>query len=255
MSEGVARTARNAPTLYGIAYLDWLYWDGRRDSLWSHVLIPFEAPSEMGGSRVAVVERVLTDPDYRNDYRALFRAPPELDWNSLPHRATPICNTARQNAWYRLPRQTQQRINMVFANIGETLEAYQRTLQSPATWFDRFVKALSEGQIERAGQLVSEQELRGLKLYTATERTRCLQCHNGPILSNGGGFNNIGTGRYSGESMDFGGVFGLLAVLMDEFNCLGDYSDATSEQCDGLNHVSQDAHQTFHGAFKTPILR
>ena len=115
---------------------------------------------------------------------------------------------------------------MVFANIGKTLESYQRTLQPPATWFDRFVDALSEGQIERAGLLVSEQELRGLKLYTATERTQCLQSHNGPVLSNGDGFNNIGTGRFSRESMDFGRVFGLLAVLMDEFNCLGDYSDA-----------------------------
>ena len=55
--------------------------------------------------------------------------------------------------------------------------------------------------------------------------------------------------------MDFGRVFGLQAVLMDEFNCLGDYSDAALEQCDALNHVSQDAHQSLHGSFKTPTLR
>jgi len=254
LAEGVATTARNTPSLYGAAYLDWLYWDGRRDSLWSQALIPFEAPSEMGASRVAVVQRVLTDPDYQNDYRALFSSPPELDWNSLPDQATPIGDTARQNAWYRLPRETQRKINRVFANIGKALEAYQRTLQPPETRFDRFVQALSEGETQRAGQMVSQKELLGIKLYTDTERTQCLQCHNGPLLSNGG-FHNIGTGRFSGKSMDYGRVFGLQAVLMDEFNCLGDYSDAAPEQCDALNHVSQDAHQTLHGAFKTPTLR
>ena len=254
LAEGVAITARNTPTLYGAAYLDWFYWDGRRDSLWSQALIPFEAPSEMGASRVAVVQRVLADPDYKKDYRTLFGAPPELDWNSLPDQATPIGVTARQNAWYRLPRLAQQKINRVFANIGKTLEAYQRTLHPPETRFDRFVDALTEGQIERANKLVSEEELIGIKLYTDTERTQCLQCHNGPLLSNGG-FHNIGTGRFSGESMDFGRVFGLQAVLMDEFNCLGDYSDAALEQCDALNHVSQDAHQSLHGSFKTPTLR
>lgn len=254
LAVGVATTARNTPTLYGAAYLDWLYWDGRRDSLWSQALIPFEASSEMGGSRVAVVQRVLTDPDYQKAYRALFGAPPELDWSSLPDQATPIGDTARQNAWYRLPRQIQQKINRVFANIGKTLGAYQRTLHPPETRFDRFVEALTRGETKQAAEMVSEQELHGIRLYTDTERTQCLQCHNGPLLSNGG-FHNIGTGRFSGKSMDFGRVFGLQAVLMDEFNCLGNYSDARADQCDSLNHVSQDAHQTLHGAFKTPSLR
>jgi len=254
LAEGMATTTRNTPTLYGAAYLDWLYWDGRRDSLWSQALVPFEDANEMGTSRVAVVQRVLTDPDYQKDYRALFGPPPELDWNSIPDQATPIGVTARQNAWYRLPRQTQQQINRVFANIGKTLEAYQRTLHPPETRFDRFVEVLSRGQTERAGKLVSAAELRGMKLYTDTERTQCLQCHNGPLLSNGG-FHNIGSGRFSGQSTDSGRIFGLQAVLMDEFNCLGDYSDAAPGQCDALNHVSQEAHQTLRGAFKTPTLR
>lgn len=254
LAKGVATTTRNTPTLYGAAYLDWLYWDGRRDSLWSQALVPFEAPHEMGSSRVAVVQRVLTDPDYRKEYRALFGTLPELDWNSLPGHATPMGATSHQKAWSRLSRQTQQQINRAFANIGKTLEAYQRTLHPPETRFDRFVEALSRGQTERAGELVSEAELRGMKLYTDTGRTRCIQCHNGPLLSNGG-FHNIGSGRLSGASIDSGRASGLQAVLMDEFNCLGDYSDAAPGQCNALNHVSQDAHQTLQGAFKTPTLR
>ncbi len=254
LAEGVDRTARNTPTLYGAAYLDWLYWDGRRDSLWSQALIPIEAPSEMGASRIAAVRLVLLSPGYRENYRALFGAPPELDWDNLPEHATPIGGTTLQNAWYRLPRQTQQRINTVFANIGKALGAFQRTLELPETRFDRFVAALNQEDWEQAKKLISKEELEGLKLYTDDQRTQCLRCHNGPLFSNGG-FHNIGTGRFSGESMDFGRVFGLQAALMDEFNCLGDYSDAKAEQCDVLNHVSQDAHQILHGAFKTPTLR
>lgn len=254
LAEGIDRTARNTPTLYGAAYLDWLYWDGRRDSLWSQALIPFEAPSEMGSSRVAVVRRVVSNPDYKKDYRALFGPAPELDWESLPDHATPIGDTALQNAWYRLPRRTQHKINTVFANIGKALGAFERTLELPETRFDRFVAALNQDDTAQAAELVSEEELQGIKLYTDDQRTQCLQCHNGPLLSNGG-FHNIGTGKFSGENMDFGRVFGLQAVLMDEFNCLGDYSDAREDQCDALNHVSQDAHQTLHGAFKTPTLR
>jgi len=254
LAEGVDRTARNTPTLYGAAYLDWLYWDGRRDSLWSQALIPIEAQSEMAFSRVAVVRLVLSSPGYRERYQAIYGSPPELDLGSLPEHATPIGNSKRQNAWYRLPLDTQKRVNTVFANIGKALGAFQRTLELPETRFDRFVAALSQKDWEQADKLISDQELAGIKLYTDDRRTQCLRCHSGPLFSNGG-FHNIGTGRFSGESMDFGRVFGLQAVLMDEFNCLGDYSDAKAEQCDALNHVPQDAHQVLHGAFKTPTLR
>lgn len=254
LAEGVDRTARNTPTLYGAAYLDWLYWDGRRDSLWSQALIPIEASSEMGASRISAVRLVLSSPDYLERYRELFGPPPELDWGKLPEQATPIGDTTLQNAWYRLPRETQKKINTVFSNIGKALGAFQRTLELPETRFDRFVAALNNKDWEQAGKLVSEEELEGIRLYTDDQRTQCLRCHSGPLLSNGG-FHNIGTGKFSGESMDFGRVFGLQAVLMDEFNCLGDYSDAKSDQCDAVNYVSQDAHQVLHGAFKTPTLR
>lgn len=254
LAEGVHRTARNTPTLYGAAYLDWFYWDGRRDSLWSQALIPIEASSEMAASRVAAVRLISLSPDYRESYQALFGSLPKLDWDNLPEHATPIGDMSRQNAWYRLPRQTQQKINTVFANLGKALEAFQRTLELPETRFDRFVVALNQENWERADELISEEELEGIKLYTDDQRTQCLRCHSGPLLSNGG-FHNIGTGRFSGEAMDFGRVFGLQAVLMDEFNCLGDYSDAKADQCHALNHVSQDAHQVLHGAFKTPTLR
>lgn len=254
LAEGLDQTGRNTPTLLGVAYQRWFYWDGRRDSLWAQAMIPFEATSEMGSSRVAVVRAVLSHPEYRAAYQALFGQPPEFDWDSLPQEATPLGSTERQNAWYRLPRATQHNMNGVFANLGKTLEAFQRTLEPPETRFDQFVAALAAGNIDRARELSSPAEIQGMKLFIDDERAQCLRCHNGPMLSNGG-FHNIGTGKFSGENMDFGRVFGLQAVTMDEFNCLGEYSDARPEQCDNLNYLSQDPHQALYGAFKTPTLR
>ena len=254
LAEGVSLTARNTPPLQGVAYQRWYYWDGRRDSLWSQALIPFEAPSEMGSSRLAVVREVLSDPDYLQSYKVIFGAPPSINFELLPDHATPIGAPALQNKWYRLNRSVQKKINAVFANLGKSLEAFQRRLDPPVTRFDQFVDAMRSGDGERAGLLASAEEKRGMKLFMDDKRTQCLRCHNGPMLTNGG-FHNIGTGKFSGKNMDFGRVFGLQAVQIDQFNCLGDYSDARPEQCNALNHFSQDAHQTLHGAFKTPTLR
>lgn len=256
LAEGVSLTARNTPPLQGVAYQRWFYWDGRRDSLWSQALIPFEAPSEMGSSRLAVVREVLSNPDYLQSYRTIFGPPPTISFESLPEHATPIGPTNLQNQWYRLNRSVQKNINTVFANLGKSLEAFQRTLDPPVTRFDQFVEAMRSGggYGEKAAHLATSEEKQGMKLFMDDTRTQCLRCHNGPMLTNGG-FHNIGTGKFSGENMDFGRVFGLQAVQIDEFNCLGDFSDAKPEECEALNHVSQDAHQNLHGAFKTPTLR
>ncbi len=254
LAKGVEQTSRNTQTLFGVAYQKWFYWDGRRDSLWSQAMIPFEAPSEMGSSRLAVVREVLTDAMYRAQYHAIFGEPPHIPWDELPSHATPLGVTEMQNAWYRLPRTIQRDINGIFANLGKALEAFERTLDPPQTRFDRFINAVSEGKTEKAMEMASREEVQGMKLFIDDQRAQCLRCHNGPMLSNGG-FHNIGTGKFSGKSMDFGRVFGLQAVLIDQFNCLGEYSDARPEQCDSLNYLPQDPHQSLYGAFKTPTLR
>ena len=44
------------------------------------------------------------------------------------------------------------------------------------------------------------------------------------------------------------------AVIQDEFNCLGPYSDAQPEECPALRFLGQ-THDESIGAFKTPGLR
>ncbi len=254
-SQGMASTLRNAPTVIASAWQTWFYWDGRRDSLWSQALIPIEAADEMGASRVEAVRLLGQDANYRERYESVFGAFPAALLSRVPAmRAGPFADAASQDRWHRLGRAQQQLVNQVYANLGKAIAAYERTLVPTPSRFDRYVAQLL-GEAEPAPTpLLSRQEQLGARLFVDAGKTQCLQCHNGPMLSNGG-FHNIGTGNFSGARMDFGRVFGLRAVLLDEFNCLGPYSDAEPEQCSELRFLNRDAHVPLEGAFKTPGLR
>lgn len=252
-SVGLGETSRNAPTIVGTAYLSWFYWDGRRDSLWAQALIPIEAAAEMGSSRLAAVRLVGKDTVYREKYEELFGSYPEslLD-PALPRHAGPYGTPEVRDAWHRLTRENRRQINKVFANMGKAIAAYESTQLPAPTRFDRYVDAmLTENGDNR---LLSPEEIAGARLFIDSDKTPCLQCHNGPMFTNGG-FHNVGSGNFTGEQLDFGRVFGLRAVLMDEFNCLGPYSDAEPRQCVELNFLNTDSHIPLEGAFKVPSLR
>ncbi|WP_179959367.1 cytochrome-c peroxidase [Marinobacter changyiensis] len=254
LAQGMERTGRNTPTLLGVAYQQWFYWDGRRDSLWSQALIPFEAPSEMATSRVGVIKTFFEDENYRKLYKEIFGILSNIVLADLPDQASPLGPLAYQNEWYRLPRHVHDDINRIFSNIGKAIAAFERTLAPPSTKFDEFVKVLRHEGESRALEQVTQKAADGMKLFMNIDKTQCLRCHNGPMLTNGG-FHNIGTGIFRGSNMDFGRLFGLQAVLLDEFNCLGKYSDAVEQDCDAINYINKDSHQPLRGAFKTPTLR
>ncbi|MEL6300066.1 MAG: cytochrome c peroxidase [Pseudomonadota bacterium] len=258
LGQGSGRAMRNTPSLIGASAQSWFYWDGRRDSLWAQALLPFEAVEEMNASRLAVVRHVLTDPEYRREYEAVFGPPPDIPFDTLPDRAGPIGDTASKAAWATLDRREQSLINAVFANLGKSIAAYERTLPAPDSPFDRYVagRATSHhsahhGQRETT---LSASALRGLELFLNEERTHCLRCHNGDWFSNQG-FHNIGTGNFFGDRLDFGRVYGLQAAIRDEFNCLGPFSDADPDECAGHRFLSTHSHVPLEGAFKVPTLR
>ncbi len=253
-AEGVHRTGRHTPTVVGTGYQTWFYWDGRRDSLWSQALVPFEAPDEMGGSRTRVVRRIATDPGYRAAYEALFGpVPASVAAGRFPEHAGPLGDSAMRDAWFRISDPVRRDINRVYVNLGKALEAYQRTLDIPRSRFDDYADALAAGDSD-AKRLLSRDERAGLRLFLDVEKTTCLRCHNGPRFTNDG-FSNIGTGSFEGDNLDFGRVFGLRAVMTDEFNCLGPYSDARPDDCKHLRFLNRSAHVPLEGAFKVPSLR
>lgn len=250
-ARGMGQTRRNTPTLFGAGSHDWFYWDGRRDSLWSQALIPLEAPDEMGGSRIRTLRVVAEDADYARRYRDVFdEAPPQLD--GIDARANPVGRPADRVAWEAIPRAQRDAINRAFANVGKALAAFERRLRPSVTRFDRFVAALGRDE-EKASSLLTPLERRGLRLFIDARRTRCLDCHNGPMFTNGS-FHNIGTGRFNGPELDHGRALGVMAVRLDPFNCTGKYSDASAEACSALRFLNT-SHVDGKGAFKVPTLR
>jgi len=171
----------------------------------------------------------------------------------LPEQAGPFGSNKVKNAWFRLPKALKKPINTVYVNIGKALEAYQRTLHFKPSRFDHYVASLQTKTHSEKTSL-SADEIAGLKLFIDAGKTQCLQCHNGPLFSNKE-FHNVGSGVFSGGKLDFGRVFGLQVVLMDEFNCLGPYSDAEPSQCTSLRFLNKSPHVPLQGSFKTPSLR
>ncbi|MES2662561.1 MAG: cytochrome c peroxidase, partial [Pseudomonadota bacterium] len=223
---------------------------------WSQALVPFEAADEMGGSRMEVVRHVGENNNLRILYENIFGSfPLELLNNNLPVRAGPMGNQQTQDNWFTLSSELQKTINQVYSNIGKAIAAYEITLIPYKTRFDRYVDVIFQKSFSsEKNNTFSKNEIAGLKLFINSEKTQCLQCHNGPLFTNGG-FHNIGTGKFIGESLDFGRMLGLQAVLIDEFNCLGSFSDALAKDCSNLRFLNKSSHIPLQGAYKTPSLR
>lgn len=251
-AQGISALNRNTPSLQNTAWQQWQYWDGRRDSLWSQALTPIESAAEMGGNRVATARLIANQPQYRTQYVNVFGTL-DVSETELAGDATPMGNEAAKRAWYGIARPVQHKINTVFANVGKAIAAYEATLEAPRSRFDDFVDALSAADND-AYKLLTKSELQGLRLFINDKKTQCLECHNGPLFSNGD-FHSVGSGTFTGDILDFGRTFGAQAVLLDEFNCHGRYSDASNEQCRHLNYMNRTDLEHTQGAFKTPILR
>jgi cytochrome c peroxidase len=154
VDEGIGHTDRRTMPLAGVAYARWLFWDGRRDSLWAQALTPLESEVEHGITRAFAVRWITVH--YRREYEAVFG---------------PLRGAA---------------VDEVFANLGKAIAAYERRLRPAPSRFDRFAAALARGD---GGGIFSAEEARGLRLFVG--RGHCTNCHSGPLLTNGE-FHNTG---------------------------------------------------------------
>jgi cytochrome c peroxidase len=253
-SMGLGPGARNAPSVVGASHSPWLFWDGRRDSLWSQALAPIEVTTEMGGTRLEVARLVSRDPRYRADYEALFGPAPSFDDPVLfPARASPYGDPESRAAWDRLPEEARHQVNLAFANAGKAIAAYERRLAPGPARFDRYVERLVEGDLDGARRTLQPDEIAGLRLFLDGARTQCLRCHNGPLFTNQS-FHDVASSRF-GPMPDLGRFVGIQSLLLDPFNCLGPYSDAAEEHCDELRFLERREMARLSGAFKTPTLR
>jgi cytochrome c peroxidase len=222
--QAIATSKRNTPSIVGAAHSPWLYWDGRRDSLWSQALSPLEDPAEHGGNRAQIVQLIEMDPPYRATYEALFGDFPDLS--------------------------DHESVNRVFANIGKSIAAYERLLMPGPSRFDAYVTIVSGVERDAGQPILTDDEVMGLRLFVG--EAACTQCHNGPLFTNHE-FHNTGVISFPGEVPDKGRVAGVREVLADPFNCMGLYSDDPERSCAELEYARSGPELV--GAMRTPSLR
>ncbi len=255
-AQGMGATSRNAPTVLGAGWFPFVFLDGRKDSLWSQALGPIEADNEHGFDRLALAHALYDR--YRQPYEAVFGSMPNLaDVQRFPAHGKPVeLDRAHplQRAWAAMQMADQEAVNQVFAHFGKAIEAFERHLQPQPAPFDHYVKAVLAGDTNGGGQLDPAAQ-RGLRAFMG--RAGCVNCHNGPLLSDRG-FHNLGLPGAKDDKgqmltgIDGGRTMGAGKVKLDPFRCGQAHSDA--KECDELRFLDP-RFADFVGAFKTPSLR
>ncbi|RKH35308.1 cytochrome-c peroxidase [Corallococcus sicarius] len=221
---GGQRTERNPPSLLNAGYNRWFMWDGRADRLWSQAILPLTNPVEMDSDAVVVRARLVAEPTYTAAYTQLFGTAPADEQNG----------------------------DLLLANVGKVLAAYQRTLNRTDAPFDadvrRFLQAVQAG--------TAEQDPAYLGLKTFVRKGQCVVCHKGRALTDDK-FHNVGLKDAGpGKRGQADAVEGLLSWV---FNAAGVFSDAPTgtdaARLSALNTQAQSKPQEVVGAFRTPTLR
>lgn len=245
LATGMGRTNRRTMPIAGTAYSPWLFWDGRKDSQWSQALGPLESAVEHGADRTQIARLIAAD--YSANYQAIFGALPDV--SALPEHATPVGSDVAKASWGALTQSQQDQVNRVFANVGKSIAAFERTIAPRPTRFDAYADALAAGR-DTTG-LLTPAELQGLRLFVG--KGECTNCHNGPLLTDQH-FHNTGVPAVAGLPEDNGRLAAITQVLADPFNCLGPYSDAGPADCAELRYMDRVGDDLVR-AYKPPSLR
>ena len=222
LARGVGTTNRRTMPIAGLAYAPFLFWDGRKDSMWAQALGPLESPVEHGGSRRQYATVMSTH--YKGEYETIFGAMPDV---SSADGAT-----------------------RVFVNMGKAIAAYERRIEFQPSPFDRYAERLLVDGRE-GSDVIDRDAVDGLKLFIG--KARCSQCHNGPLFTNNE-FHNTGVPAVVSLPEDRGRFDGSTNVTGDEFNCRSRWSDAPASVCTELDVMPVASHEQ-ERAYKVPSLR
>lgn len=124
--------ALNAPTVLNAALNFRQFWNGRAETLEAQIGQVVENPAEMGSRWPDVVRKVQQDPDYRSGFAAAYKD------------------------------------GVTRANIEHALASFERTLITPNSRFDRFLRG-EQGVLTAAEQAG----------YARFKKYGCIACHQG----------------------------------------------------------------------------
>ena len=138
------RITRSSPSLWNVAYLNKLFWDGRASSLEEQMEGPLYAENEMGTTK----EELLITINSIDNYRALFN-------QAFPNRKVLDSITLHE--------------------IYTSIAAFESSLISLNSRYDQYAhgyhKALNDAEIE------------GLNVFRSFV-ARCSECHTPPLFTN-----------------------------------------------------------------------
>ena len=192
-------TPRHTPTIVGIGYSDWFYWDGRKDSQWAQALARRRLRSS-----TAAVERHTPASCWITTAASTRRCSARA--RSLGHAPFSAGGRAVEDetlraAWDGMTSEDQGTVNRVFANIGKSIAAYSRRILPGRSRFDDYASAALAND-QGAWRRLSARKSGGLRLFIGDGQ--CTDCHNGPLFTNGT-FHNIGLPLPEGENFDQAG--------------------------------------------------
>jgi len=130
---------RNTPTCLNVGFFESYFWDGRAGGLEEQALGPIQSPVEMNQNIEELEAELGAIPNYVSEFKAVFGTEPNRD------------------------------------TIAKALAAFQRTLVTGPSPFDRYLRGEENALSEEAKQ--------GLSLFRG--EAGCIQCHHGVLLSDG----------------------------------------------------------------------
>ena len=183
---------RQSPTVYNTAFNHVQFWDGRARSLEEQAIGPIHNPIEMGETHENVVRKLGKVKGYQQQFRAVFGTEVNLQ------------------------------------GIAEAIAAYERTVISTNSAFDKYV----------AGDVTAMDEaaVRGMALFKA--KARCILCHNGPNFTDNQ-FHNLGVPQVGPLKEDLGRYYVTKAER-----------DKAAFKTPTLRSISETAPYMHDGAFK-----
>jgi len=180
---------RNTPHLFNLAEGTRFYWDGREATLDSQARVPLRAENELAADPEQVMATLGADPDIRGQFAVAFPGG-----------------------------------GLSEGNLIAALTAYERSLVSPETAFDRWV-----GGDDAA---LNGEEMRGFRIFVG--KGGCVSCHGGWRMTDDA-FHDIGVpGDDPGRSVVAGGTPGIPAF-----------------KTPGLRQVSETAPYMHNGSLAT----
>lgn len=249
-SLGITWTARNAPTLVNSAFYTWGSWGGKDDSMWFQGANGSESASNFGGNRLEYAHVIFRK--YRADYDALFPVPldPALDPLAADAARFPLTGKPKANSaapdgpWEAMTAADRASVNLILANTGKALSAYERQLVSRNAPIDRYI----DGDYTA----LSPAAKRGLQLFIG--KAACVDCHSGPTFSDQK-FHNTGVAQVGATQakIDNGRFDDLARTLSNTFNAAGQFSD---DQAAGMTKLANlEVSDDLKGQFRTSMLR